>query len=155
MTQAYDAIMVGGTAYDARTAGLISDVQTAVATGDPTLINVSLDALEQFYQQLWELHDRLGAAIDRTTELWDGSHVHHHVEHQIDGLHSAVMLARNSASSHHSGLNRSLIRMQRLVQRNLQAMYETYSAYVLTDAENAQQLDQLGETMASGAFSQV
>jgi hypothetical protein len=45
--------------------------------------------------------------------------------------------------------------MQRLVERNLRAMYETYSAYLLTDAENARQLDQLGESMADRAYSQI
>jgi hypothetical protein len=134
----------------ATTGRMISDLEKAAATGSAALVSVSLDALEQFYAQLWTMHDQVEAAITRNVAVRETPRAHVTSDHVIAGVHHALVAGRNSVSSGHEGLERSLVRLRRLLEKNLDALYQAYSGYVAADADGATQLD-----TASGGLTTV
>jgi hypothetical protein len=116
----------------------------AVPTGPGPAVSIDLDAINVYYQQLWQLHDQLAQAYDQAAATLDAARPDAILVtgHEIDGVNRAVRIARDLADEGKHGLLHSLRMAQSMVERNLADLHDSYQAYLDADTGAAAQLDQ-------------
>jgi hypothetical protein len=115
-----------------------------IPSGPGPEVSIDLDAINVYYQQLWQLHDQLAEAYARVQNSLDAARPDTALmsSHEIDGVARAVRIARDLAGEGNHGLLHSLRMAQSMVERNLADLHDSYQAYLDADAGAASQLDQ-------------
>jgi len=126
---------------------LSTDIVTApptIPSGPGTAVSIDLDAINVYYQQLWQLHDQLAEAYARVQSTLEAGQPDTTLlaSHDIDGVAKAVRIAGDLAGEGKHGLLHSLRMAQSMVERNLADLHDSYQAYLDADTAAAGQLDQ-------------
>jgi hypothetical protein len=128
----------------------VSVLHTTAATpptppsGPGTEVSIDLDAINVYYQQLWQLHDQLAQAYARVQSTLDAGRSATVLVsgHEIEGVAKAVRIAGDLAGEGKHGLLHSLRMAQSMVERNLADLHDSYQAYLDADTAAAGQLDE-------------
>jgi hypothetical protein len=128
----------------------ITAAPPTIPSGPGTAVSIDLDAINVYYQQLWQLHDQLAEAYARAQSTLEAGQPDTVLlaSHEIDGVAKAVRIAGDLAGEGKHGLLHSLRMAQSMVERNLADLHDSYQAYLDADTAAAGQLDQ-----AVAAFS--
>jgi hypothetical protein len=115
-----------------------------IPSGPGSVVSIDLDAINVYYQQLWQLHDQLAEAYTQAEATLDAARpdVVLVCTYEIDGVAKAVRIARDLAGEGKHGLLHSLRMAQSMVERNLADLHDSYQAYLDADVGAASQLDQ-------------
>lgn len=132
---------------DPATSVLHTDTTAApptIPSGPGNVVSIDLDAINVYYQQLWQLHDQLAEAYAEVESTLAAGRPDTVLlsSHEIDGVAKAVRIAEDLAGEGKHGLLHSLRMAQSMVERNLADLHDSYQAYLDADTAAAGQLDQ-------------
>lgn len=136
-----------GATLSAETASISQKLSAAVASGSAHDIRVELEALHTFYNELWQVEGVLQQAQQSTKEQATfnavrgiGTEISEVFEGSVPGVDQAVNAALGNVSGSSHGLGSVLTALHAIVVKNLQAVYDTYMAYLNADNSGASDL---------------
>jgi hypothetical protein len=134
-------------AISAKGLDLANKLDSALASGNQGDIRVELTALYQFFGELREVLTQLDAAEKSLSSESIGDVLSEVVDslegafgESIPGVHAALQAAQDTFDPSSPGLLNTILGLQAMVTKNLQALYDTYTSYLAADKAGASAL---------------